>query len=274
MTSRGEMSNWQNKTAVVTGASGGIGGAIAEKAVTLGMNVVLADINRAGLESVQRDLEARGGEALSVETDVSRLADVEALANAAYDRFGAVHLVFNNAGTMTPGSLLKLPFEDMRRMIDTNLWGTLYGMKVFMPRMMADGQGHVVNTSSLNGLLAYPAMGVYNGTKAAIINISETVFHELTARNASVGISVVCPGAVKKKQITGMTGQGSRSADDRISRFREETGIYPAELADVVFEALEHKKFWIFTQKNFHNALTNRVAGMLDESTPVFELPV
>ena len=98
------------------------------------MNVVLADIDGAGLQAVEDDLQARGAQVLSVAADVGRLAEVEALADSAYARFGAVHLVFNNAGVMTPGSLMKLPLDDMRRMVDTNLWGTLYGMKVFMPQ--------------------------------------------------------------------------------------------------------------------------------------------
>ena len=268
------MDDWHGKTAVVTGASGGIGEAIAAKAASLGMNLVLADIDGEGLQAVGSALEAGGVQVLSVATDVGQHADVEALAEAAYARFGAVHLLFNNAGTMTPGSLLKLPLQDMRRMIDTNLWGTLHGMKVFMPRMLADGAGHVVNTSSLNGLLAYPAMGVYNGTKAAIISISETVFHELAARRLPIGVSVVCPGAVRKKQIEGMTGQGSQSADDRISKFREATGISATEVADCIFEGLARNRFWIFTHHNFHDALTARVDAMIGERTPVFELPV
>ena len=268
------MDDWHGKTAVVTGASGGIGEAIAAKAAALGMNLVLADIDAEGLHSVDSDLKARGVQVLSVATDVGQHADVQALAEEAYTRFGAVHLVFNNAGTMTPGSLLKLPLDDMRRMIDTNLWGTLYGMKVFMPRMLADGAGHVVNTSSLNGLLAYPAMGVYNGTKAAIISVSETVYHELAARRSPIGISVVCPGAVKKKRSEGMTGQGSKSADDRISKFREATGIAAGEVADCIFEGLARNRFWIFTHHNFHDALTARVDAMIDERTPMFELPV
>ena len=268
------MDDWHGKTAVVTGAAGGIGEAIASKAASLGMNVVLADIDGAGLEAVQAELETRGAQVLSVAADVGRLADVDALADSAYARFGAVHLVFNNAGTMTPGSLLKLPLDDMRRMIDTNLWGTLYGMKVFMPRMLADGAGHVVNTSSLNGLLAYPAMATYNGTKAAIVSISETVFHELAARQSPIGISVVCPGAVRKKRDDGMTGRGSESANDRISKFREATGIAASQVADRIFEGLARKRFWIFTHQNFHGALNARVDAMLGERTPVFELPV
>ena len=268
------MDDWHGKTAVVTGAAGGIGEAIAEKAAALGMNVVLADIDGAGLQAVQDDLQARGAQVLSVAADVGRLADVEALADSAYARFGAVHLVFNNAGTVTPGSLLKLPLEDMRRMVDTNLWGTLYGMKVFMPRMLADGAGHVVNTSSLNGLLAYPAMATYNGTKAAIVSISETVFHELAARNSPIGISVVCPGAVRKKRDAGMTGQGSESAHDRISKFREATGIAASQVADCIFEGLARNRFWIFTHHNFHDALCARVDAMIGERAPVFELPI
>ncbi len=268
------MDDWHGKTAVVTGASGGIGEAIAAKAASLGMNLVLADIDGERLQTVDSDLKAGGFQVLSVTTDVGQHAEVQALAEAAYTRFGAVHLVFNNAGTMTPGSLLKLPRDDMRRMIDTNLWGTLYGMKEFMPRMLADGAGHVVNISSLNGLLAYPAMGVYNGTKAAIISISETVHHELAARRSPIGISVVCPGAVKKKRIAGMTGQGSKSADDKISKFREATGIAAGEVADCIFEGLARNRFWIFTHHNFHDALTARVDAMIGERTPVFELPI
>ena len=128
--------DWSGKTAVVTGAAGGIGEAIAQRAVELGMNVVLADVDGDGLASVEQALQKQGAGTLSVVTDVGQLADVEALAEAAYERFGAVHLLFNNAGTMTPGSVLKLSFEDVRRMIDTNLYGTLHGMKVFMPRIM------------------------------------------------------------------------------------------------------------------------------------------
>jgi len=266
--------DWQGKTAVVTGAAGGIGEAIASQAVARGMNVVLADLDTAGLSSVESGLLKHAASVLSVPTNVGELAEVEALADAAYSRFGSVDLVFNNAGTMTPGSLLKLPYQDVRRMIDTNLYGTLHGMKVFMPRMLADGAGHVVNTSSLNGLLAYPAMGVYNGTKAAIISISETVYHELRARQSPLGISVVCPGAVKKEQVAGMVGGGSKSAADKISKFREATGISAAEVADCIFSGLAENKFWIFTHHNFHDALAVRVDAMIGETEPIFELPI
>lgn len=263
------------KTAVVTGSAGGIGHAIADKAVALGMNVVLADINENGLASVERALKDKGAKVLSVETDVSDFNSVQNLANAAYDTFGAVQLVFNNAGVMTPGSLVKLPMEDIKRMIDTNLWGTIYGMKVFMPRMIEGGEeGRIVNTSSLNGLLAYPAMGVYNGTKAAIISISETTFHDLAARKSKIGISVVCPGAVKKKEIGKMMGKGSASANDRISKFREQTGIFAHEVAERIFDGISQDKFWIFTQRNYYEALSDRIRVMTKEETPEFKLPV
>ncbi|MHB8105016.1 MAG: SDR family NAD(P)-dependent oxidoreductase, partial [Dehalococcoidales bacterium] len=172
------MKQFKNKVAVVTGGASGIGWGIAERCASEGMKVVIADIEESALQQAEKTLKAGGADVLVVRTDVSKIVDVETLAQKTIDAFGGVHLLFNNAGVNTDISLRKPVWEntiaDWEWMIGVNLWGVIYGINVFMPIMLRQKTAcHIVNTSSMAGLLAEPQLVIYAVTKSGILAVSE-----------------------------------------------------------------------------------------------------
>jgi NAD(P)-dependent dehydrogenase (short-subunit alcohol dehydrogenase family) len=191
------------KVAVITGAGSGFGRAFAHKGAALGMKLVLADVDAGELAQTVDTLRAAGAEALGVRTDVSDGAQVEALAQAALDTFGKVHLLFNNAGVGTGGFLWESSANDWSWVFGVNLMGVAHGVRVFTPIMLAQREAaHIVNTASVAGLLSPPAMGIYNASKHAVVSLTETLYHDLqlaqpqTDEGARVGCSLLCPAFV------------------------------------------------------------------------------
>jgi NAD(P)-dependent dehydrogenase (short-subunit alcohol dehydrogenase family) len=183
------------RVAVVTGAGSGIGRALALALVRAGARVVVADVDEAALADTRQAIESRTGEALAVRTDVADLAQVQALADQAFARFGAVHVLCNNAGVVVHGDLPSATREDWQWVIGVNLWGVIHGLLAFLPRMIAQGSGgHVVNTASMAGLIASQGLGVYNTTKYAVVGLSETLAKDL--RPHGIGVTVLCPMGV------------------------------------------------------------------------------
>ena len=164
-----------------------------------GMKVVLADIEKAALDDVVAELGGAGVEAVGVPTDVSDGAAVEALRDAALERFGGIHVACNNAGVATGGRLWEQTVDDWKWVLGVNLWGVIHGVRTFVPVMLRQGEGHVVNTASMAGLTSPPFMGVYNVTKHAVVTLSETLHAELSMETADIGVSVLCPGWVKTR---------------------------------------------------------------------------
>ena len=196
-TDRGVMESLRDKVAVVTGGASGIGLAMAERFLAEGMKVVIADVEAAALSPAAERLGTDGAEVLAVQTDVTVWADVEALAEAAYERYGAVHVVCNNAGVVTRGAAWEQSLEDWQWVIGVDLWGVIHGVKAFVPRMLASGEpGHVVSTASIAGLFAMPTIAPYNVAKVGVVALSETLHHDLRAAGSSIGVSVLCPGVV------------------------------------------------------------------------------
>ena len=194
------MKEFQGKVAVVTGAASGIGRALAERCAQEGMRVVLAGINEQTLMQASQELQAIGASVLAVQTDVSKAADVEALAQKAFDTYGAVHLLFNNAGVGAGISLWESTLADWEWTLGVNLWGVIYGIRAFVPRMLEqDTEGHIVNTASIAGLVSGPGLGIYRMTKHGVVTLSETLYHELALRGAKVKVSVLCPGFVNTR---------------------------------------------------------------------------
>jgi NAD(P)-dependent dehydrogenase (short-subunit alcohol dehydrogenase family) len=192
------MGRLDGRVALVTGAASGIGLALARRFGHDGMKVVMADIELPALEREAAALADEGVEVLTVATDTSLEADVEALAEATLARFGGVHVVCNNAGVGSRGlKIADLPRRDFEWVIGVNLWGVINGIRTFLPHLLAQDDGHIVNTASVSGLYHHPRMGPYNATKAAVVALSETLRFELDDDGSGVGVSVLCPSWVR-----------------------------------------------------------------------------
>jgi len=190
------MDTVQNRVAVITGGASGIGRALCRRLARAGARVVVADLDEAGMDGTVAAVREAGGEAIMVKTDVSRLDDVQALAERAFKQWGAVHVLCNNAGVSVHGGLESATHRDWQWVIGVNLWGVIHGVESFVPRMIAQGvPGHVVNTASMAGLIASQGLGIYNTTKYAVVGLSETLQKDLRPYN--IGVSVLCPMGVE-----------------------------------------------------------------------------
>ena len=189
------MRELRDKAAVITGAASGLGRAIANECASRGMRIVLADLDADGAEEVGRSL---GTEWTACRWDVSKAADVEALAQTPLARFGSVQLLVNNAGVMTAGSVRQAPLEDWDWLFAVNVKGVVHGLRSFIPAMLKQGgEAHVLNTASLAGLVSTPSLGAYTASKHAVVSLSECLYHELREIGARIGVSVLCPAFVQ-----------------------------------------------------------------------------
>ena len=262
------MRDLAGKTAVITGGAGGIGMAMARAFGAEGMAVVLADIEQVPLESAAAELATDGIPALGVVTDVTDPASVEALAAAAHDRFGAVHVLCNNAGVGPAGAVLDMPLEDFHWIIDVNLYGVLHGIKAFLPAMLEQGEGHIVNTASVAGLLTQPAMSAYNISKHGVVVLSESLHYELQMMGAPIGVSVVCPAWVptailhSERNRPGGPAVPSGPITDRVKAAGEQLMAASHrtvdEVADAVLDAVHDNRFYVITHPGIGPFLERR----------------
>jgi NAD(P)-dependent dehydrogenase (short-subunit alcohol dehydrogenase family) len=271
------MEDLQGKVAVITGGASGIGRAVAQRAAAEGMKIVLGDIEDGPLEQAVDDLGAAGAEAIGVRTDVADRASVEALRDRALDRFGAVHLVHNNAGIGLGGPIWEVTEEDWRWILGVNLWGVIHGVATFTPLLIEQGEGHIVNTASIAGLIVAPFLGPYNATKQAVVAISETLFKDLQTLSSPVGVSVLCPGFVQTR-IAESDRNRPDWAPDRDTMGAAEVqgvvqnlvdgGIAPATVADRVIEAVRSNTFYILTHPELDIAITTRFDDIVQGRAP------
>ena len=221
------------------------------------MRLVLADVDRRRLDELKEEIPA----ALAVRADVSRASDVEALAKKAYARFGAVHLLCNNAGIEGQGAVWEVPLPKWRRVLATNLFGVVHGCVAFVPRMLAQrAAAHVVNTASMAGLVTPPGSGAYSASKHGIVALSEALAQDLALRKARIGVSVLCPGWV----ATRIASEGG----DPVVKALVERGISPESVADETVRAVREDRFYVLTHPQMAPAVLRRAERILEGRAP------
>jgi NAD(P)-dependent dehydrogenase (short-subunit alcohol dehydrogenase family) len=257
------MDHLEGKVAVVTGGASGIGRAMAERFAAEGMHVVIADIEKPALDATAADLGVVG-----IVTDVSDAGSVQALADEVVTRFGAVHLIANNAGVGGGGRIRECSLDDWNWVLGVNLWGVVHGVHAFLPLLLANPDGgHIVNTASMAGHMAPPGLGPYATSKYAVVALSEALAAELEEDGAPVHVSVVCPGLVRTNIFTSQRNRpaGLGPAPER-PQFSDEAratidaaSIEPAVVADAVVDAVRHDRLWVFTHPDLMVTIENRL---------------
>ncbi|MFQ6123580.1 MAG: SDR family NAD(P)-dependent oxidoreductase [Candidatus Heimdallarchaeota archaeon] len=277
------MKVFADKVAVITGAASGIGRAIADRCAKEGMKVVLADIEETALAIAENELKSKGATVLAVLTDVSKVKDIEMLAKKTLDAYGAVHLLFNNAGVIGGSTIWESTLADWEWIIGVNLWGVIHGVRVFVPLMLAqETEGHIVNTASVSGLVSGPGngWGIYRVTKHGVVTLSETLYYELAERGAKLKVSVLCPAAVNTQIMEAERNRPvelhntEEKMNPKVEQFwqtirREvQNGLPPQQVADVVFNAIQAEKFYIIIPLEEKQAIQKRMEDILQERNP------
>jgi NAD(P)-dependent dehydrogenase (short-subunit alcohol dehydrogenase family) len=274
------MKKLNGKVAAVTGAASGLGRAMALAFADEGMDVALADVDELNLSAVADDVQEKGVRAITLKVDVSQAAQVEAFRDQIIARLGAVHLVCNNAGVSPLGAAWESSAADWEWILGVNLWGVIHGVRAFTPALLAQQEGHIVNTASVAGLISPPGMGAYNVTKHAVVALSETLYHDLSERNAKVGVSVLCPAYVptgiadsersRPRHLASAVEKSQETqAKEALMRKAVKSGKISAdEVARAVVKAVKANRFYILTHPRIKPAIRARMEDILKERAP------
>ena len=243
-----------------------------------GMALVMADVERAALDLAAADLEAGGAPVEAVATDVTDPDALDALRDRAVDRFGAVHVVCNNAGVVTLGMTWEQPLDDWRWVVGVDLWGVIHGVRAFVPLLIEQGQpAHLVNTASIAGLVPSPTIAPYNVSKAGVVALSETLDMELRSAGHPIGVSVLCPGVVPTRIAASGRNRPGGGTDQLDIPSQDElppTARTPDEIAVAVVRAIRADEFWIVTHDGSAKLIDARATaitgGGRPEPPPVF----
>jgi NAD(P)-dependent dehydrogenase (short-subunit alcohol dehydrogenase family) len=280
------MQSFAEKTAVITGAGSGLGREFALLGAKLGMRLVLADVQQDALKQTEASAMALGAEVLSQVCDVRHGDEVESLAHETVQRFGSIHLVFNNAGVGAGGLIWESTQHDWEWVLGVNVWGVIHGVRVFTPIMLASEkadptfQGHIVNTASMAGLLTPPAMGVYNVSKHAVVALTETLYHDLSLIESRLGVSVLCPyfvptGISQSESVRPSDAKPAEPAtrSQQLSQVMLEKAVTAgkvsaAEVAQMTFDAIRARQFYIYSHPQALGNVDRRMQDILHVRNP------
>lgn len=276
------MQIFKDRVAVVTGGASGLGRAMALRFAREGMKIVLADVEQGALSRTENEFKAAGYPVLAVRTDVSKGRDVDALADAAFKTFGAVHVLCNNAGVAPGGTVWEQSEKDWEWTLGVNVWGVIHGIRAFVPRMLRqNSEGHIVNTASVAGLLSLPGMAMYCVSKHSVVTLTECLHHDLIEAGANLRASVLCPAFVPTGISDSERNRPAALRDESTAKssadlMREEqlrhavkSGRVSAEqVADLVFQAISTNKFYVLPHQKIKPSVETRMQDILLERDP------
>jgi NAD(P)-dependent dehydrogenase (short-subunit alcohol dehydrogenase family) len=279
------ISDFKGKTAVLTGAGSGFGLECARIGAARGMNLVLVDVQQDALDAAKAELEAAGAQVLARKVDVSDAGQMEALAAAVKERFGAPHFVFNNAGVGAGGLVWENTVADWNWVLGVDLMGVVHGIRLFVPMMLEAAakdpgyRGHVTNTASMAGLLTPPNMGIYNAAKAAVVSLTETMYQDLRLVTDQIGASLLCPYfvptgiAASERNRPGGEAAAKPTKSQLIGKAMSEKAVSSgkvtaAEVAQSVFNAMETDQFYVYSHPKALGNVKSRMEGIVAGTNP------
>jgi len=275
------MKELKGKVAAVTGAASGLGRSMALAFAAEGMHLALADVDDNGLKETQDAALRHGVRAFTMHVDVSKAAEVDAFAARTLKDLKAIHVVCNNAGVSPLGAAWEMTVADWQWILGVNLWGVIHGIRAFAPQLIAQNEGHVVNTASVAGLISPPGWGTYNVTKHAVVTLSESLYHDLRERKSAVGVSVLCPAYVPTR-----IAESERSRPQELKNPRAERSpallareamlkkavasgkVSADQVAQAVVAAVKEERFYILTHPRIKGAIRARMEDILEERAP------
>ena len=277
--------DFKGKTAVLTGAGSGFGLECARIGASLGMNLVLVDVQQDALDAAEAEMKATGVKVLARRVDVSSQAQMEALAADVQTTFGAPHFVFNNAGVGSGGLIWENSVKDWEWVLGVNVWGVIHGVRLFTPMMLAAAKadpayrGHIVNTASMAGLLTPPNMGIYNVSKHAVVSLTETLYQDLKLVSDQVSASVLCPYFVPTGISQSHRNKPAELADEKATQSQligqamsdkavSSGKVTAAQVAQLVFDAITADRFYIYSHPRALGNVRARMENIVNQENP------
>jgi len=275
------MKDLKGKVAAVTGAASGLGRSMALAFAAEGMDLALADVDQTNLTTVEEEVRAKGVRAITLRVDVSQAEQLDAFRDHVVARLGGVHVVCNNAGVSPLGAVWENTVADWQWILGVNLWGVINGVRAFTPHLMAQNEGHIVNTASVAGLISPPGSGAYNVTKHAVVALSESLHHDLRERNSAVGVSVLCPAYVPTRitesersrpeelKNPAKTASAETLARQAMLKKAVSSGRISADqVAQAVLAAVKKDRFYVLTHPRIKGAIQARMEDILEARAP------